>query len=159
MFKAKRPFQSVVDELVQGLKDGSIRLSESPSAQPRQSTAAMREAEEANGIPQPTQQKSAASSDHLRPRLSPRQADTRFPRRFMSSSIIHARLDQKTAALCRRLNARLGWSGARIVREGIKALAILLKRKVCCKDIGQGRFRSRVPDLGSNEKHVEGFGQ
>jgi hypothetical protein len=75
------------------------------------------------------------------------------------SSIIHAHLDQKTAVLCRQLTARLGWSESRIVREGIKALAALLKEKGWRKIIGQRRFRSGVPDLGSSKKHLTGFGR
>jgi hypothetical protein len=73
--------------------------------------------------------------------------------------IIHARLDAQTAALCTRLVKRLGWSESRIVREGIKALAVLVEGNGARKVIGQGRFRSGVADLGSNKKRLKGFGR
>jgi hypothetical protein len=73
------------------------------------------------------------------------------------SRIVHARIDPATEKLLRTLEQRLGWSDSRIVREGIKALRVLLppgRRRI----IGLGQFRSGIPDLGSNKRHLEGFG-
>ena len=42
------------------------------------------------------------------------------------SRIIHARLDVETERLLRELERRLGWNDSRVVREGIRALNVLL---------------------------------
>ena len=71
--------------------------------------------------------------------------------------IVHARIDPATEKLLRRLEQQLGWSDSRIVREGIKSLRVLLapgRRRI----VGLGQFRSGVPDLGSNKRHLKGFG-
>jgi hypothetical protein len=75
------------------------------------------------------------------------------------SQVIHARLDEETESVRRELTRRLGWSDSKLVREGIKALAGRLvagRRRLV---IGQGQFRSGVADLGSNKKHLKGFGR
>lgn len=73
--------------------------------------------------------------------------------------IIHARIDPETEKLLAELQIRLGWSDSRIVREGIKALGVINGSKAKRKIVGMGRFRSGVPDLGSNEEHLKGFGR
>lgn len=74
-------------------------------------------------------------------------------------AIIHARLDEEAEALCLQLNAQLGWSESRIVREGIKALApLLVKKKGSRRIIGQGEFSSGVENRGSDKQHLRGFG-
>lgn len=75
------------------------------------------------------------------------------------SRIIHARIDPETEKLLAELQIRLGWSDSRIVREGIKALGVINGAKAKRKIAGVGRFRSGVPDLGSNEEHLKGFGR
>jgi hypothetical protein len=75
------------------------------------------------------------------------------------SKIIHARLDDETARMRRQLARRLGWSDSRIVREGIRVLAAIFGRKGRRRIIGQGKFESGIPDLGSNKEHLKGFGQ
>lgn len=75
------------------------------------------------------------------------------------SKVIQARLDDETAAIRDELRSRLGWTDARIVREAIKMLASVTpgaqpKRKLR----GIGKYDSGISDLGSNEKHLEGFG-
>ena len=75
------------------------------------------------------------------------------------SRIIHARLDVQTERLLRQLERRLGWSDSQVVREGIKALNILLVRKRSRQIVGLGRFRSGIRDLGSNKGHLKGFGR
>lgn len=72
--------------------------------------------------------------------------------------IVHARIDPATEKLLQSLERQLGWSDSQVVREGIKALQALLtpnSRRVR----GLGQFCSGVPDLGSNESHLKGFGR
>ena len=75
------------------------------------------------------------------------------------SRVIHARLDEETDAVRQQLNLRLGWSDSQIVREGIKALAARLVPKRKRKIVGLGKFQSGVSDLGSNKRHLKGFGE
>jgi hypothetical protein len=75
------------------------------------------------------------------------------------SSIIHARLDTDTDALRSELQKRLGWNDSQIVREGIKSLSSLIRTSCKGKIVGLGRFKSGVADLGSNKRHLEGFGK
>ena len=74
------------------------------------------------------------------------------------SSIIHARLDAETQRMLLELERRLGWNDSQVVREGIKALSRLLGRGRSRAIVGLGRFRSGVPDLGSNKGHLKGVG-
>ena len=75
------------------------------------------------------------------------------------SRIIHARLDVQTERLLRELERRLGWSDSQVVREGIKALHVLLVPKRSRHIVGLGRFRSNIRELGSNKAHLKGFGR
>jgi hypothetical protein len=52
---------------------------------------------------------------------------------------------------------QLGVSPSMVVREGIRLLAATQPkgRKIA----GLGKFSSGVPDLGSNKKHLRGFGR
>ncbi|HEY3215047.1 MAG TPA: hypothetical protein VGK93_01005 [Candidatus Eisenbacteria bacterium] len=75
------------------------------------------------------------------------------------SRIIHARLDVHTERLLRELERRLGWNDSQVVREGIKALNVLLAPKRARHIVGLGRFRSGIRDLGSNKAHLKGFGR
>ena len=75
------------------------------------------------------------------------------------SRIIHARLDVHTERLLRELEHRLGWNDSQVVREGIKALNVLLPPKRSRPIVGLGRFRSGIRDLGSNKAHLKGFGR
>ena len=74
------------------------------------------------------------------------------------SRIIHARLDVRTERLLRDLERQLGWDDSQVVREGIKALKVLVAPKRSRQIVGLGRFRSGVPDLGSNKADLKGFG-
>ena len=75
------------------------------------------------------------------------------------SRVIHARLDKDTDSLRSELQKRLGWNDSQIVREGIKSLSVLLRTGGKRKIIGQARYKSGIPDLGSNKKHLAGFGK
>jgi hypothetical protein len=73
--------------------------------------------------------------------------------------IIHARIDSQTEKLVLALQRRMGWSNSQLVREAIKALDVLLVPHRPRTIVGLGRFKSGVPDLGSNRAHLEGFGE
>jgi hypothetical protein len=73
---------------------------------------------------------------------------------------VQARLDDESQAALKQLTRRLGWSPSRVVREGLRLMvrhygAAPKKRKI----IGMGEFDSGIPDLGSNKKHLEGYGR
>jgi hypothetical protein len=72
--------------------------------------------------------------------------------------MIHARMDAETETLVKDLGRRLGWNDSRIVREGIKALAVLMVPAREREIIGLGQFESGIADLGSNKQHLKGFG-
>jgi hypothetical protein len=73
--------------------------------------------------------------------------------------IIHARLDSQTEKILVEIERRMGWNDSQTVRQGIRALNSLLPPKGRRKIAGLGRFRSGKPDLGSNKRHLEGFGR
>jgi hypothetical protein len=75
------------------------------------------------------------------------------------ASIIHARLDDDTDSLRTALQKQLGWSDSQIVREGIKSLSLLVRKQGKRNIVGLGKFASGVKDLGSNKKHLQGFGK
>lgn len=73
---------------------------------------------------------------------------------------VQARLDEESQAALDRLVQRLGWSPSEVVRESLRLMVLHhegapKKRKIA----GIGEFDSGVPDLGSNRKHLEGFGK
>jgi hypothetical protein len=75
------------------------------------------------------------------------------------SSVIHARLDSDTDSIRNELQQQLGWTDSQIVREGIKSLSSLVRTGSKRKIVGLGRFNSGIADLGSNKKHLKGFGK
>jgi hypothetical protein len=74
-------------------------------------------------------------------------------------SAIQARLDEQSKRRLTNLVRELGWSPSRIVREGLRVLEANYLRRKKEGVIGLGKFRSRVSDLGSNEKHLRDFGR
>jgi hypothetical protein len=75
------------------------------------------------------------------------------------ASVIHARLDDDTESLRDALQRQLGWTDSQIVREGIKSLSLLVRKQGKRQIIGLGKFASGVGDLGSNKRHMRGFGK
>jgi len=71
---------------------------------------------------------------------------------------IQVRLDAQTLATLRRLERQLGWSSSRVVREGLRLMDARYGKLAPQRIIGIECFGSGVPDLGSNKKHMEGFG-
>jgi hypothetical protein len=72
---------------------------------------------------------------------------------------VQARLDRQTQIALERLVHRLGWSPSRVIREGVHVLAACYGSPSAKRVIGVGRFTSGLPDLGSNKKHLQGFGR
>ena len=70
--------------------------------------------------------------------------------------IVQARLDADTEKALARLVDQLGVSPSMVVREGIRVLAA--SQPKTRKIVGLGKFSSGVPDLGSNKRHLRGFG-
>jgi hypothetical protein len=75
------------------------------------------------------------------------------------SRIIHARIDADTEKVLVALERHLGWNDSKVVREGIKALNVLLVPKRKRKIAGLGKYRSGIPDLATNKSHMKGFGE
>jgi hypothetical protein len=57
------------------------------------------------------------------------------------------------------LSQSLGWSPSKVVREGLRLLAASHPAAGPRRIAGMGKFFSDKPDLGSNKKHLEGFGR
>jgi hypothetical protein len=70
---------------------------------------------------------------------------------------VQARLDNDTEKTLSRLVDQLGLSPSMVVREGIRLLAASQPKSR--KIAGLGKFTSGIPDLGSNKKHLQGFGR
>jgi hypothetical protein len=70
---------------------------------------------------------------------------------------VQARLDANTEKTLTRLVDQMGLSPSMVVREGIRLLAASQPKSR--KIVGLGKFASGVPDLGSNKKHLRGFGR
>jgi hypothetical protein len=75
------------------------------------------------------------------------------------SRVVQARLDDDTESLLTKLEKQLECSSSEIVRRGIKALASVVPPTKKRKFRGVGKYDSGLPDLASNPKHMEGFGQ
>jgi hypothetical protein len=72
---------------------------------------------------------------------------------------VQARLDGKSRKRLTSLVRELGWSPSRVVREGLRLVEASHLRRKRRGVIGLGKFSSGVSDLGSNKKHLEGFGK
>ncbi len=72
---------------------------------------------------------------------------------------IHARLDEATEEMRDRLKQSEGWTDSEIVRRGITLLAAATPAGKKRKFRGVGKYHSGVPDLATNKKYMEGFGQ
>ncbi len=72
---------------------------------------------------------------------------------------VQARLDRRSQVALERLVKHLGWSPSKVVREGVRLLAACYGTPSQTKVVGIGRFASGLPDLGSNEKRLDGFGR
>jgi hypothetical protein len=75
------------------------------------------------------------------------------------AAIVQARLDRETETALRNLAGRLGWSSSKIVREGIHLLDACHPAAQRPRIVGLGKFASGIRDLGSNKRHLAGFGR
>ena len=71
---------------------------------------------------------------------------------------VQARLDAAGRRDLARLVRSLGWSPSQVVREALRPLASSQPLPGRPRVAGLGKFSSGVPDLGSNKKHLKGFG-
>jgi len=74
-------------------------------------------------------------------------------------NLVQARLDPDSQKALERLTGRLGWSPSQIVRERIRLLESCHGRGPGQRIAGLGKFSSGVRDLGSNKRHLKGFGR
>jgi hypothetical protein len=72
---------------------------------------------------------------------------------------VQARLDPESQAALDGLVRRLGWSPSKVVRESLRLMARQHTTAPRKKVIGVGEFDSGLTDLGSNKRHLEGFGR
>lgn len=73
--------------------------------------------------------------------------------------IVQSRLDPETLDLLTRLRHRTGLTDSEILRQGVRRLAEVagpIRRR---RIVGFGKFASGVTDLGSNKRHLKGFGR
>jgi hypothetical protein len=73
--------------------------------------------------------------------------------------MVQARLDERSRKRLSVLVRELGLTPSEVVREGIRALETSHVRKKKRTIIGLGKFASGISDLGSNKKHLAGFGK
>jgi len=72
---------------------------------------------------------------------------------------IQARLDEESKKTLSALMRATGWSASRAVREGLRMLSGVHGKKKKPRIAGLGQFVSGITDLGSNKKHLKGFGK
>jgi hypothetical protein len=75
------------------------------------------------------------------------------------TSIVQARLDDKSKKTLVALSRALGWSRSEVLREGLRIFESGYLRRKKRGVIGLGKFRSGVTDLGSNKKPLRDFGK
>jgi len=73
--------------------------------------------------------------------------------------IVQSRLDPETLDLLTRLRRRTGLSDSELLRRGLHRLAENGPRARRHRIVGVGKFASKVTDLGSNKRHLRGFGR
>jgi hypothetical protein len=72
---------------------------------------------------------------------------------------IQARLDERSRRRLATLVRELGWSPSQVVREGLRVLEASQLRRRKRAITGLGKYASGVSDLGSNKKHLRGYGK
>lgn len=75
------------------------------------------------------------------------------------AKIVHARIDRETEALLEKLRRRTGLSESEVLREGLKAFARDRLLDGRTRIAGVAEFSSGKKDLGSNKRHLAGFGR
>jgi hypothetical protein len=72
--------------------------------------------------------------------------------------VVQARLDDDTDKMLDELRRRTRLSDSELVRRAIRSLAVLSPTGGGPRVVGIGRYESGVADLGSNKRHLKGFG-
>ena len=72
---------------------------------------------------------------------------------------MQARLDEAGQRDLEQLMSIHGWSPSQVVREALRQLAASQPLSARPKIAGMGEFSSGIADLGSNRKHLKGFGR
>jgi hypothetical protein len=75
------------------------------------------------------------------------------------TTTVQARLDEETQAALERLVRQHGLKPSDAVREGIRLLDKHHAPPARPRLIGIGKYDSGIPDLATNKKHMEGFGE
>ena len=75
------------------------------------------------------------------------------------SRMVHARLDLGTEKMLSNLCRCIGCGDSEIIRRGIRVLASLTLEGGGKRIAGLGKFKSGLPDLGSNKTRLKGFGR
>lgn len=73
--------------------------------------------------------------------------------------MVQARLDQETQAALERLVQHHGWSTSKVIREGIRLVEKQHTPAARRELIGIGNYDSGLPNLATNRKFIEDFGQ
>lgn len=73
--------------------------------------------------------------------------------------VVQARLDDDTDKMLDDLRRRTRLSDSELVRRAIRSLAVVSPSGGGPRVVGVGRFESGLADLGSNKKHLRGFGR
>jgi hypothetical protein len=76
----------------------------------------------------------------------------------LMKATVQARLDAEELRALTDLVRSLGWSPSRVVREALRLMAATQPKGRRRRIAGLGKFASGVADLGSNKKHLKGFG-
>jgi hypothetical protein len=74
-------------------------------------------------------------------------------------SVVCARVGPEAKKLLEQLVVRSGWSSSNVVRQALRLFAGTRSGSGVRKIAGVGKFCSGIPDLGSNKKHLAGFGR
>ena len=75
------------------------------------------------------------------------------------TSTVQARLDEEARRNLSHLTRELGWSPSKVVREALRRMAAAHPGAARPRIVGLGQFASGIDDLGSNKKHLKGFGR
>jgi hypothetical protein len=74
-------------------------------------------------------------------------------------AVVQARLNPEAQRTLDVLVRRLGWSPSCVVRESLLLMGRYHSSAPLERVIGVGKFDSGLPELGSNSRRVQGFGQ
>jgi hypothetical protein len=75
------------------------------------------------------------------------------------AKIVHARLDDESHRLLKRLRRSTGLTDSDLLRQGLRTLATNRRAHGRPAILGLGKFTSGHRDLASNKAHLRGFGR